>query len=375
MKNFILATVMLFSIGSMHFVHSASESDFAFWGRQTLETIERDHRIEGQFGYYESHDRKDDAFTWSNSMLLLAYAKAAQYDTEYNEPLDQLLQHIETYWITDEGIGGYDVLPHPKAEVDRYYDDNAWIAMGQIDAYHVTKKVNYLQSAARTIKFCLSGIDDQAGGIWWRESWENEELKGKNTCSVAPTIFACLRYYEITKEESYLETAKELMIWLDSNLKDKDSLYFDNISTSGKIGRRKWSYNSAMPMRCYVMLNKLTGQKDYLDKALQIAKASQRKWYEASTGAVKCESMFAFTLVEGWVELSHAANDLHWKRLAESAMVFVHSNVKDSNGRYSKRWDDKNGKPITRWKLLYPAATARAYWCLVKMDEQKSITK
>ena len=120
------------------------------------------------------------------------------------------------------------------------------------------------------------------------------------------------------------------------------------------------------------MLYELTGQKDYLDKALQIAKASQQQWYDASTGTIKCESMFAFTLAEGWVELSKAANDLHWNQLAESAMFFVHANVKDPNGRYSKRWDDKNIKPITRWKLLYPAATARAYWSLVKQDKQAS---
>jgi hypothetical protein len=126
-----------------------SAKDFEQWGRETLETIERDHRDKSQLGYYENQDRKDIAFTWSNSILLLAYAKAAQIDKSCEKPLDLLVQHMDRYWIVYKGIGGYDHLPHPKSVVERYYDDNAWIAMGQIDAYHATGKNDYLQAAAK----------------------------------------------------------------------------------------------------------------------------------------------------------------------------------------------------------------------------------
>jgi alpha-mannosidase len=342
------------------------KNNFEKWGRETLETIERDHKIDGASGYYEDQKKEAVAFTWGNSMLLLAYAKAAEFDKTYEEPLDRLMQHINRYWIVDKGIGGYDHLPHPKPAVERYYDDNAWIAMGQIDAYHATGKEAYLLQAAKTLDFCLSGIDREAGGVWWRDYWESESQKTKNTCSVAPIAFSCLRYYEVTNQKSYLETAKELMIWLDSHLKDTDSLYFDHLKMSGKIGRTKWSYNSAMPLRCYVMLYKLTGQKEYLEKAVQIAKAAENQWYDAASGAIKCNAMFAFTLVEGWVELSAITNDMHWRNLAESSLSYVHENVRDVNGRYSNRWDGKNAAPISRWLLLYPAATARAYWVLAK---------
>lgn len=358
----------LFVMACYASVQSAPESEFGDWGRQTLKTIEWDHRIEGRLGYYEDQDKKEVAFTWSNSMLLLAYAKAAQADSSYTEPLDRLLRHIDCYWVTYQGIGGYDHLPHPKPAVERYYDDNAWIAMGQIDAWYAAGKKDYLEAAAKTLAFCLSGIDPQAGGIWWREYWDRPSQKTRNTCSVAPTAFACLRYYEITREPSYLETAKTLMIWLDSHLKDEDGLYFDHLKASGRIGRRKWTYNSAMPLRCFVLLYQLTGQKDYLDKAIQIAQASRQQWADPASGAIRCESMFAYTLIEGWVELSSATGDRQWKDLARSCMLYVHEQVRDSAGRYSKRWDDKNTIPITRWKLLYPAAAARAYWVLAAAD-------
>lgn len=366
MRNWVFVPVILCCVSCHTSVQSPEDSEFARWGRETLQTIERDHRMEGQLGYYEDQDKKAVAFAWSNSMLLLAYAKAAQFDTSYEAPLEQLMRHMESYWVTYNGIGGYDNLPHPKPAVERYYDDNAWIAMGQIDAYHATGEKKYLEAAAKTIAFCLSGIDKENGGVWWREYWDRESQKTKNTCSVAPIAFSCLRYYEVTQGKSYLETAKELMVWLDANLKDADNLYFDNLRMSGRIGRRKWSYNSAMPLRCYVLLYKLTGQQDYREKAEQIANASRDQWYNASSGAIQCESMFAFTLIEGWVELSEATGDRQWATLAESALSYVHANVKDPNGRYSRRWDDINAAPMTHWKLLYPAATARAYWAMAK---------
>lgn len=373
MRYVVFFTVILFCLSCDNIKRHSAENEFAQWGRETLQTIERDHRIENGSGYYEDHEKKAVAFTWGNSILLLAYAKAAAFDPAYRVPLDALLQHMDRYWVVDKGIGGYDYLPHPKAAVERYYDDNAWIAMGQIDAYHATGEKKYLDAAARTLDFCLSGIDPENGGVWWREYGDRAGRRTKNTCSVAPVVFSCLRYYELTQEPSYLETAKELMSWLDANLKDADGLYFDHLRVSGRIGRRKWSYNSAMPLRCYVMLYKVTGQNEFLAEAVHIAKASQDRWVEPTSGAIKCESMFGFTLAEAWIELSEVTGDRLWLALAQSGVKYVHENVKDPHGRYSKRWDDKNREPITQCKLLYPAAAARAYWVLAESDKATGV--
>lgn len=339
--------------------------DFSKWGSEALGCIERDHHIPGQAGYYEDQSRTNPAYAWGTAILLLAYAKAAQTEKSCAPFLAELIDYLSRYWVEDKGIGGYDCQPAPRNKIERYYDDNAWIAMGLMDAWAATGKPEYLKQAERTLAFCLSGIDPNEGGIWWKESWDREDRRTKNTCSAAPAAYACLRFYEATRQPQYLETAKELLKWLDAHLKDSDFLYFDSIRPStGRIGRRKWSYNSAMPLRSYILLYKLTG--DYLDQAAQIAQASRKQWYDEASGAVKCESMFAFTLIEGWLELSEAAGQKHWKNLAQRSMLYVRQNVRDSNGRYSKRWDDKNTEALTQWKLLYPAAAARAYWALAE---------
>lgn len=349
---------------------TVSAGDFTNWGRQTLATIERDHRM-GSGGYFEDQTRQKPAFAWGNAILLLAYAKAAKVDHRYARPLDELVQHLEYYWVEDKGIWGYDCLPTPRPKVERFYDDNAWIVMGLIDAYDATAKNDYLLRAEKTLAFCLSGIDPNDGGVWWKETWDSDRRRTKNTCSVAPIAFSCLRFYEVTKKESYLSTAKALLVWLDANLRDEDSLYFDNIRVSGRLGRKKWSYNSAMPLRCYVLLYELSGKDVYLENAAATAKAAEAYWYDA-TGALKCEAMFAFTLVEAWLELAAATKDERWRALAESTMLYVHQNVQDKSGRYAKRWDSAVAEPLTRWNLLYPAAAARAYWSLA--DECMTLT-
>ena len=368
MIQWAILHVMLCCAACGSSIQSAAGNDFADWGRQTLEIIERDHHREGLSGYYENQDKQGVAFAWDNSILLLAYAKATECDLCCEEPLDRLMQHLDHYWVVCKGIGGYAAVPNSKPVAERYYDDNAWIAMGQMDAWHATGRKQYLEAAARTLDFCRSGIDPESGGVWWRESWDRPSQKTKNTCSTAPVAFACLRYYEVTRQPTSLETAMNLMTWLDSHLKDEDGLYFDHMGMSGRIDRRKWSYNSAMPLRCYILLYKMTGRKDYLDKALQTAEASRRRWFNESTGAIHCESMFAFTLIEGWAELAEATGDRRWEDAARRAMRYVHEYVRDADGRYSKRWDDKNSTPVTHWRLLYPAAAARAYWVLAAED-------
>jgi uncharacterized protein YyaL (SSP411 family) len=336
---------------------------FAQWGRETLKQIERDHRL-ADGGYSEDQSRSVPAYAWGNSILLLAYAQAAKAEGSFCEQTADLIDFLQTYWVEENGIGGYDCQPNGRKKVERYYDDNAWIAMGLLDAYEACGKKEYLEQAKRTIDFCLSGRASE-GGIWWREEAASS-ARGRNTCSTAPTAFACLRYCRLTGQKSYLETAIELLDWLEKTLQDEDGLFLDHIRQDGRIGRRKWTYNSAMPVRCWVLLHRLTGEEDYLQKAKRTAQACRQRWLDEQTGALRCEAMFAFTLIEAWVELGAASGDPNWLQGACKVMEYVHRAVRDPKGRYAKRWDRPNPEPIDEWKLLYPSAAARAYWVLAE---------
>lgn len=341
---------------------------FKQWGLETLETIQRDHRL-ASGGYSEDQSRRSAAYAWGHSILLLAYAQAARVDSSFCLHTEDLIDFLRSYWVQENGIGGYDCLPDGRKKVERYYDDNAWIAMGLMDAYEACGKKEYLEQARKTIDFCLSGLSEQ-GGIWWREE-PTTDRRSRNVCSTAPTAFACLRYAEWTKGKGYLEKAQDLLIWLEKTLQDEDGLFFDHIRQDGRIGRRKWTYNSAMPLRCWVLLYRLTGDQTYLEKARRTAQACRERWLDEETGALRCEAMFAFTLIEAWVEFGAVSKEQEWLQAARKGMEYVHQQVRDSRGRYSKRWDQPNPAPITEWKLLYPAAAARAYWVLADAFENQ----
>ncbi|HOQ04179.1 MAG TPA: glycoside hydrolase family 76 protein [Anaerohalosphaeraceae bacterium] len=343
-------------------------SIFSQWGRETLETIERDHRLAGG-GYSEDQSRTEPAYAWGHSILLLAYAQAAKADSVFCEKTENLIDFLQSYWVQENGIGGYDCLPEGRKKVERYYDDNAWIAMGLLDAYEACRKKDFLEQARKTIEFCLSGEAPQ-GGIWWRQEPASPG-RGRNTCSTAPTAFACLRYCELTKDTGFLETAQRLLQWLEKTLQDEDGLFFDHIRQDGRIGRRKWSYNSAMPIRSWVRLYRLTGREEYLQKALRTALAARERWLDEKTGALHCEAMFAFTLIEAWVELAEVSGQEEWMQRARKGMEYVYQQVRDKEGRYSKRWDRPNPEPIQEWKLLYPSAAARGYWALAAAYKNK----
>lgn len=357
--------VVLLSVLCIPFQGVASSGNrYEKMARETLEGVRRDHAIRNRRGaYYEDQNRRAIAFTWGKSMLLLAYGKAAQADASaYAEPLDALITQLDRYWIERHGIGGYDHLPHPRRDFERYYDDNAWVAMGLIDAYEAVKKDDYLERAKKTIEFSLSGINQKEGGIWWRE----DPQETMNTCSVAPTAYACIRYYEVTGERAYLETAKSLMVWLDETMKDRDHLYWDSITPAGRVNRRKWTYNSGMPLQNYVKLYRLSGDKRYLEKAIDLATAAEKHWVNPDNGALKCEAMFTWTLVEGWVELSRATDNPHWRNLSEKAVSYMYEHTRDAKGRFAKRWDAVVENELRAWNILYPASNARALWVLAK---------
>lgn len=355
---FVMAAVMTTQLTAAR----AQDYDFRAWGKEALEVIERDHATSAAGNYYEDQNRRNISFIWGKGKLLIAYANAARLEPEYHDNLANLIDSINRYWVEHEGIGGYDHLPHPRNHVGRYYDDNAWVAMGLIDAYEVLGNEQYISRAKETIDFALSGVGD-SGGIYWREYRKDTY----NTCSVAPTAYACLRYYQTTGDESYLDHARSLMQWLDANLRDDDALYFDNISTSGRIQRYKWTYNAGMPLQAYVLLYELTENNAYLEKARDIARSAENHWYDSETGAISCQPMFVWTLIEGWVHLADAAGEQHWKELAGRSVSFLYENVRDSQGRYPSRWDNaRNGRNIRRWRLLYPVGAAKAYWVMAE---------
>jgi len=336
------------------------------WGEETLANIQRDF-WRGDLGLYRErvggrrNRRPAPAYMWSAGVQLSALADAARIEPEkHSAALITYADALDRYWQANHnGLGGYDVLPLPK-DADRYYDDNAWIVLALVETYDVTREPKYLDRAADTLRFVLSGEDEQlGGGVYWREN----ERTSKNTCSNAPAVVAALRLFQHTQQPQHREAARRIYDWTSARLQDgEDGLFWDNVRLDGAVDRRKFTYNSALMIRANCLLYQLDGDNRYLAEAQRIARAAETRWVDSDSGAVRDTGKFAHMLLEAFLAVHRLDRDPRWRAVVERSLVFIHDKLRDANGRYPSRWDRPSLPPPRSYQLIDQASVARAYF-------------
>jgi rhamnogalacturonyl hydrolase YesR len=313
----------------------------ADWGREALAMIRRDYYLPKLKLYAERPDRKQPAFNWGVGVMLSALNAAARADKKYKPWLREYADASRVYW----NKGGYDVLPAPKP-LDRYYDDNAWMALALLETYDVLKDEKYLKWAHDALDFALSG-KAKMGGIYWRE----RDKLTMNTCSNAPTALACRLMAKVTLEERYFFEGEHYFEWTYQNLCDRegDWLYWDSLSTDGKTDKTKWSYNTALMIRTSKTMN--------ANPTPTLAN-SKKKWLV--NGKLCDPGRFAHLLLEAWVDV----NGYRKEYLAPLEAVV---NARSPKGYYPAHWSEL--KVGQNPELLDQAAFARA--CFVLANAQK----
>ncbi len=303
------------------------------WGRQALEAIRRDYWMPDRRLYSERPDRKDPAFNWGVGVMLSALTAAAKYDASYKPWLREYFTASRVYW----NGGGYDVLPAPKPK-DRYYDDNAWMALALAEAGEVLGDAEVKGWAKGALDFALSG-EAKDGGIYWRES----DRASRNTCACAPTAAACLALSKTLPDPKLVERARAIVDWTRKNLEDPaDGLYWDSISNGGTVDRTKWTYNTALMIRAATDL----GQTDV---AKRLVAASRKRWL--IEGRIDDPGRFAHLLLEAWIRAGVDPREM-------VPILKAVNDAKNGQGRYPAHWRnllvDKNAE------LLDQASFARA---------------
>ena len=298
------------------------------------------------------------AYLWDTGVVLSAYAAVAMSDPARGARLvDEWLSAHKPYWDVTGPVAGYNTNPG-LSKPDRYYDDNAWVALALVEAYEATRQVRFLDQAILVHRFVASGEDNLlAGGIHWREARDS-----KNTCANGNAALTALKLFAATRDASYLDQANRWLSWLD-RLVDVDGLYFDHLRLDGSVERTKWSYNSALPLRAYLLRYRLFGRRADLDRAVRIARAARAHWVEANTGAIRCDAAFAHHLADAWSELDKNAPRGGWQESAERAQRYALEHTRDAQGLFGPRWESTPTE--TRRQLLWTASSARSLWFLV----------
>ncbi|WP_165043005.1 glycoside hydrolase family 76 protein [Dysgonomonas sp. ZJ709] len=218
--------------------------------------------------YYTTSDKRGVAAIWTQAiywdMVMNAYKRTK--DEKYLKLIDDIYQG---------GYNKYDKYNWNNDVEWFIYDDIMWWVISLARAYEITKDQKYLDLSISGFKRVWEGspvvgdtgsYDPVNGGMYW--GWKDDQ-RGKTACINYPTVVAAMTLYNITKEPSYLDKAKEIFSWSQDKLFD---------AKDGKVGDHKYKeeptnwttqvYNQATCIGAAVMLYKETGDKTYLNDAI-----------------------------------------------------------------------------------------------------------
>jgi uncharacterized protein YyaL (SSP411 family) len=350
----------------------------AQWGRETLAQIETDLRVPGSDLYAEvlavGGERGNKfgrfSFVWPAGFQLRALTAAAKADlSRYGPVLIRFADALEKYWLAKDGVGGYMVLTTPSG---RFYDDNAWLMIGLIEAYEVTGHKRYLDRAKELIPLMLKAEKETPGG-GIRQEEGKDKGKGAFTCTTAPAAVGALKLYRITRDKTYLEMAERWYAWLVSpevGVRDPgDGLYHQGaefVSGKWEVKRGYRAYQSALPLQAAVMLSQIKAGPDgakYLAEAQRLAEACVGHWVKPSGAMSETGQWGGSDLVDALLGLYDLDHNDRWLAACCRLLRHLHDVCRDPNGRYGEDWNvDRRQTPLKEVHLLYMAPVARAYW-------------
>ncbi|KAL0491040.1 hypothetical protein AKO1_002677 [Acrasis kona] len=175
-------------------------------------------------------------------------------------------------------IEGFYNFRDKKGWVVNFMDDMMWMGLALQRAYQLTKNKKYLDRSISLYKIihdqwdetccCFGKPKCKNGGIYW-----DKNKTQKATASNAGPVIMSARLYSITKDTTYRDFAiKVFNYWWDNMVDQKTFQVCDNISTkNGEKRCWKFTYNEGLMIGAGYELERVTGNKSFLDKAYLVA--------------------------------------------------------------------------------------------------------
>lgn len=160
-----------------------------------------------------------------------------------------------------------------------YFDDMEWMNLACIRAYENLGAGNdqWLAEAKQLFDWIWEGWNydnGSEGGI----RWNSGSGTGKNSCSNAPAIVGAAKLYQITGEQEYLDKAIMIYEWMLTHSRFEDGF----IKDAPDNDNRGWvfSYNQGTWVGGLLELYRITGEQKYYDVAVDLMdKSLFGKWF------------------------------------------------------------------------------------------------
>lgn len=170
-----------------------------------------------------------------------------------------------------------------------YYDDMQWSALTILRLYNITKDEKYLNTVKELWADISNGWNDRyaGGGI----AWKKDMPYSKNACSNGPAALLAARLYQLTKDESYKQWAIKIYEWQKNTLYEASiGAVYDNINGETDVTNTVvLTYNQGTFMGTAIALYQITNDKAYLSVARKVASYTLTKLVDSSSGVLRNE--------------------------------------------------------------------------------------
>jgi predicted alpha-1,6-mannanase (GH76 family) len=165
-----------------------------------------------------------------------------------------------------------------------YFDDMLWFALALERLHAATGEQRYLDEAIAIWEHVVAeGWNETLG---WSLAWRKQQLAYKNTPANGPLVILGVRLSRLDASRDFLTYAQRAFDWLTENLVGADGFVEDGINRNGDgavDSQWRFTYNQGLYVGAAVELYAATGERRYLDRAVQTAVTAVR---ELSDGSV-----------------------------------------------------------------------------------------
>jgi hypothetical protein len=344
-------------------------AQFLPWGTDVANSIVLDLQLPGQALFAEtahadgsqSGGWNGKAFAWPHSAEFRVLNSLTRYNpAAYSPVLRQFADQFHAAYWTAFG-GGYVCC---AGGGDRFYDDNSHLAVALAEAYEITGDQVYLNRAAATFDFLLTG---EAPGANGGSYWSVQDHSFLDTSAALQGARAALMLYKATGTETYLQAAHRRYDWAKNTTQLPSGTFLEKLYLTGPKANQAGDFDlvhyAGYAIAANALFYDVTGGQQYLTEAQRIASASLSRYFDPTTGRIGDEGFWAYELVDGLDDLYQRDHNPTWLSAVAVALQWLHDNKQDAAGHYGRFWG-RNGPQIgllTSWDLNDQAPVARAY--------------
>jgi Glycosyl hydrolase family 76 len=225
------------------------------------------------------------AYLWPFARALIATLSLAGVsrrllaDVDVESAVKDRLSGLTKYWDARANPPAYDSYVRPPLGNggDKYYDDNAWVALALVEAHRLGFSRS-LEQAERLFDFGKSGwdrrpADPYPGGVFWVQQGLSLGRTNHDRGAGLNAGYARLGFllHELSGSSAPDRDAVKMVNWVNAHL-ESNGLYSNAIRRDGSIDTNLWTYVQGEMIGARALQYRLTHENRYLDQAEHIAR-------------------------------------------------------------------------------------------------------